>query len=135
MKLFLMSPRNTKTPFCIWYWNSKKAIRWTLYFFVSQFIFPLSLKTQIRPSRPKVPSSHCPSHPLATTIDENQTVYTMDESKVRGCERLLLNWTDLEASIKNQRYPHVNGPRQFSYTQEPTQRQLVEQNGINLFLH
>ena len=73
-----------------------------------------SLKTQIRPSWPKVPSSHRLSQPLATTIDENQTVYTMDESKVWSYERLLLNQTDLEASIKNRRSPRVNGPRRFS---------------------
>ena len=59
----------------------------------------------------------------------------MDESKVRSCERLLLNQMDLEASIKNRRSPHVNGLGRFSYIQEPTQRQLIEQNGINLFLH
>ena len=51
---------------------------------------------------------HCPSQPLATSIDENQIV---DESKVSSYGRLLLNQTDLEASIKNPRSPRVNGPR------------------------
>ena len=54
---------------------------------------------------------HCPSQPLATSIDENQIV---DESKVSSYERLLINQTDLEASIKNRRSPLVNGPRQIS---------------------
>ena len=57
---------------------------------------------------------HCPPQPFATNIDENQIVYTMDESKVRSCERLLLNQMDLEASIKNRRSPHVNGLGRFS---------------------
>ena len=68
----------------------------------------------IKNATPKPKSKYCPPQPLATNIDENHIVNTMDKTKVWSREWLLLNQMDLEASIKNRRSPCVNGFGRFS---------------------